>query len=177
MASFRVRSCSLLARLELERVQVRAEVEATFGFVVPAGTRTCSHRPDRIASFPIATKSEGLSPTNLPGSSEFSNALQVLLCALRSCAFGLRFHGKPGRCARAKASPSALAAPIWAAQRSNSVGLFASASNAVAICSDVGTRVYGRQKHVSSYSHLGSLMPCSRLRYLSRTWNLVVPIS
>src|SRR5262249_30990020 len=115
--------------------------------------------------------------TNLLRSSESSNALQVVSRALGRCAFGLHSHCKSTPYSRAKASPSALTAPIWTAHRSNSPGLFASASNAVAIGSAVGARVYGRQKHVSSYSHLGSLTPCSRLTYLSSTWNPVVPIS
>src|SRR5215471_11274558 len=126
---------------------------------------------------PTAGSDAVTAATNLRRSSECSNALQVVSCALGRYAFGLHFHCKPTPYVRANASPSALTAPIWADHRPNSAGLFASSSNAVAICSAVGTLVYGRQKHVSSYSHLGSRTPCSRRTYLSRTWNLLVPIS
>jgi hypothetical protein len=64
--------------------------------------------------------------THFLGSCECSNALQVLSRALGCCVFGLHFHREPITCAQANTRPSALTAPIWAAQRSNSSGLFAS---------------------------------------------------
>src|SRR5215472_7743629 len=80
--------------------------------------------------------------TNLLRSSECSNALQVVFCALGRCASGLHFHCKPTPLRSDERLAVGLNRSDLAAHRSNSAGLLASASSALAICSFVGSLVY-----------------------------------
>src|SRR6266849_133598 len=68
--------------------------------------------------------------------------------------------------------------PCSSLHLSNSLGLFFSCSNADATASAPG--MFGSvatEKHVSSYTHLGSVTSRILPTYPSRTWNLVVPTS